>query len=100
MFLLRMLPHIPNFIRLFWRLFWDSRVPLALKAMLIAAVLYGLSPLDIIPDFLPVIGQLDDLTLILLAGYYFIRWSPAPVVREHVAAIDKDLLEKFRQPRS
>jgi uncharacterized membrane protein YkvA (DUF1232 family) len=88
-YLWRFLPHLPNFVRLFWRLFWDRRVPIYLKGMVVVAVLYVLSPLDILPDYLPLIGQIDDLSLLLLAGYYFIRWSPTRVVAEHVATIDK-----------
>jgi uncharacterized membrane protein YkvA (DUF1232 family) len=86
----RSLPHLPNFARLFWRLFRDRRVPISLKGMVVVAGLYVLSPLDVLPDYLPLIGQLDDVSLLLLAGYYFIRWSPTRVVREHVAAIDKN----------
>jgi uncharacterized membrane protein YkvA (DUF1232 family) len=98
MFLFRLIRHLPNFIRLLWRLFRDPRVPLYLKGMLIVAGLYVLSPLDIFPDYLPFLGQLDDLSLLLLAGYYFVKWSPRDVVEEHVARIDKTLFEKFQRP--
>ncbi|RMF87176.1 MAG: DUF1232 domain-containing protein [Nitrospinota bacterium] len=87
---LRLLPHLPNFLRLCWRLFCDSRVPLRLKGMVVAAFLYLLLPVDLLPDFLlPFAGQFDDLTLLLLTLYFFIRWSPKEVVAEHVMAIDK-----------
>lgn len=89
LYLLRLLRHLPNFARLFWRLFRDRRVPRYLKAMTIFTVLYILSPIDILPDYMPLIGQLDDLSVLLLMAYYFIHWSPEDVVREHVAAIDQ-----------
>ena len=86
---LRPLQHLPHFARLFWRLFRDRRVPAYLKAMAVLTVLYVLSPIDLLPDYVPFVGQLDDLSLLLLMGYYFIQWSPPEVVREHMAAIDR-----------
>ncbi|MGQ4807863.1 hypothetical protein NKDENANG_01228 [Candidatus Entotheonellaceae bacterium PAL068K] len=95
-FLLRLLPHLPNFARLFWRLCRDPRVPLRLKAMVVAAVLYVLLPIDVLPDFIPVLGQLDDFMLLVFSVYYFIQWSPEAVVAEHVAAIDERLGTKIQ----
>jgi uncharacterized membrane protein YkvA (DUF1232 family) len=87
--LLRAIPYLPRAVWLCWRLLRDRRVPLYLKSMVIGALLYALSPLDLMPDILlPVIGYVDDITLLVLAGYYFIRWSPPEVVAEHLAAMD------------
>jgi uncharacterized membrane protein YkvA (DUF1232 family) len=86
--ILPLIPQLPNLVRLGWRLFRDSRVPKSLKSMVILALLYSLSPIDVIPDFfLPGVGYLDDVTLLFLVGYYFIRWSPEAVVAEHVQAL-------------
>ena len=86
---LRAIPHLPKMISLCWRLLRDRRVPLYLKSMVIGALLYVVSPLDLLPGaLLPVIGYVDDITLLALAGYYFIRWSPPEVVAEHLAAMD------------
>jgi uncharacterized membrane protein YkvA (DUF1232 family) len=98
-FLLRLLPHLANFARLFWRLFRDPRVPLYLKGMVLMAFLYVLSPFDFVPDFLPIVGQVDDLALLILAVYYFIRWSPRDIVGEHVAAIDEEFRARFQRWR-
>jgi uncharacterized membrane protein YkvA (DUF1232 family) len=57
--------------------------------MAVITILYVLSPVDLLPDYIPVVGQLDDLSLLLLMGYYFLQWSPPEVVREHAAAIDQ-----------
>lgn len=95
----RMLPHLPNFVRLVWRLFQDYRVPWYLKGMLVAALCYFLLPFDFLVDFFPLIGQFDDITILLLAGYFFIRWSPKEVVAEHVSVIDRDFRAKFQQWR-
>ena len=48
---------------------------------------YILSPVDLAPDFIPVLGQLDDLALVALATRLFIQMAPAPVVAEHQAIL-------------
>jgi uncharacterized membrane protein YkvA (DUF1232 family) len=95
--LLALIPQLPKVGQLYWRLWRDRRVPKILKGMAVAALLYVLSPVDLIPGFLvPVIGQLDDATLLMIAGYLFVRWSPPEVVAEHMAAISTGFLAKFR----
>ncbi len=74
--------------RLTWNLLWDPRVPSAAKMMIPGALLYGLMPIDLVPDFLLALGQLDDLTLLLLAVTLFLRLAPAKVVREHLERQD------------
>jgi uncharacterized membrane protein YkvA (DUF1232 family) len=86
--LLRLLRHLPNFAKLYWRLFTDRRVPLRAKAVLIAAILYILHPVDLLPDLLfPFLGVLDDLTILLLAARWFIALCPPDVVQERVREI-------------
>jgi uncharacterized membrane protein YkvA (DUF1232 family) len=68
-----------------------------LKGMIVAVMVYVLSPIDLVPGFLaPVLGQLDDATLLVLGVYLFIRWSPAEVVAEHMASIGPSRLSKVR----
>jgi uncharacterized membrane protein YkvA (DUF1232 family) len=74
-------------IRLTWRLLRDRRVPLWTKAIPVAAITYVLSPLDLIPDFLIVLGQLDDLGILLGAMRLFEAVVPAYLVAEHRAVI-------------
>jgi uncharacterized membrane protein YkvA (DUF1232 family) len=76
--------------RLAWRLLADRRVPLAARAVLPAVVLYLATPVDIVPDFLPVLGYLDDLLIILGAAWLFLRLVPAGVLEEHVAALEME----------
>ena len=78
---------LPNLLRLYWRLLADRRVPLWPKAVLVGALVYVASPVDLLPDMLPVLGQLDDLTLIVLVGRSFLWWCPAEVVAEHMRAL-------------
>lgn len=76
--------HLPSFVRLYWRLFWDGRVPILPKALLVLACLYVVSPLDVIPDFVPVIGEADDVVVLLAGLWLFVRLCPPHVVRETV----------------
>lgn len=73
--------------RLAWRLFRDPHVPLLLKFIPLAAVIYVIFPLDILPDIVPPLGQVDDLTLLLGALYLFIRLCPPEVVARYQEAV-------------
>ena len=79
-----MLLHLPNFARLYWRLFRDRRVPILPKALLVLTLVYVISPVDVIPDFVPVIGEMDDVVVVLSGLWLFIRLCPPVVVRETV----------------
>lgn len=70
--------------RLCWSLLADSRVAFFLKLIPVAALIYFLSPYDLLPDLMiPGLGQLDDLLLLVLAGRIFLYLVPADIVREH-----------------
>lgn len=89
--LLRLLWHLPNFVKLYWRLFTDRRVPFHAKAVLLAGVLYILSPIDLIPFLLfPVFGAVDDLAIFLLTARAFISLCPPNVVQEQVRKISQE----------
>jgi uncharacterized membrane protein YkvA (DUF1232 family) len=63
----------------------DPRVPWCVKALAVAVAAYALSPIDLIPDFVPVLGYLDDL-IIVPAGIALVIWLiPAPIMAEHRA---------------
>ncbi|HZS06658.1 MAG TPA: YkvA family protein [Blastocatellia bacterium] len=74
---------IPNFLKLLFRLFRDPRVPLAEKALLVGAIVYVISPLDLIPDFIPFIGEVDDLYFVALTLLRLFARTPDAVIREH-----------------
>ena len=82
-----MIQRIVEELRLTWRLIQDSRVPVWAKMIPLAAVLYILSPLDLIPDVLIGLGQLDDLGVFLGALRLLQSVTPAHVVEEHRAAL-------------
>jgi uncharacterized membrane protein YkvA (DUF1232 family) len=77
-----------NSFRIAWRLMWDSRVPMSAKAIPVLAVLYVLSPIDILPDFVVGLGQLDDLAILLLGTQLFISMSPQDIVKRFRAELE------------
>ena len=60
----------------------DPRTPLAAKLIAGLVVAYALSPIDLIPDFIPILGYLDDLILVPLGIALCLRLIPAPVLAE------------------
>ena len=74
---------LPNMIRLLGRLLKDTRVPTAEKALFLGAIVYFISPIDLIPDVFPFIGQVDDVYLIALTLLRLINRTNENVVREH-----------------
>lgn len=76
-----LLMFLPNMIALCGRLMTDRRVPFAEKALFAGAVLYALVPLDLIPDLLPFVGQIDDIYLIAITLLRLISRTSADVVR-------------------
>jgi uncharacterized membrane protein YkvA (DUF1232 family) len=74
----------------------DPRTPWYAKALAIGVAAYALSPIDLIPDFIPVLGQLDELVILPLGVWLVVRMIPAEVMEQHRAAAILD----ERQPRS
>jgi uncharacterized membrane protein YkvA (DUF1232 family) len=63
----------------------DPRVPWPAKALALAVAAYALSPIDLIPDFIPVLGYLDDLIVVPLGIVLAIRLIPPQILAEHRA---------------
>jgi uncharacterized membrane protein YkvA (DUF1232 family) len=74
---------LPNMVMLLGRLLKDARVPTAEKALFLAAIVYVISPIDLIPDLFPFIGQVDDLYVVALTLLRLVNRSDATVVRQH-----------------
>jgi uncharacterized membrane protein YkvA (DUF1232 family) len=74
---------LPNMVRLLGRLLKDARVPTAEKALFVAAIVYVISPIDLIPDIFPFIGQVDDIYMVALTLLRLINRSDERVVREN-----------------
>jgi uncharacterized membrane protein YkvA (DUF1232 family) len=74
---------IPDCLVLFRRLLADQRLPRRRKVILLGLLGYLALPFDLIPDFVPVAGQLDDAIIVALALRFVLRSSGEPLVREH-----------------
>ena len=71
-------------LQLALRLDGDPRVSIVLKALApVVALAYIIMPVDLLPDFIPVLGQLDEVAIILLLVRLFISLAPADVVAEY-----------------
>lgn len=100
--ILRLIYHLPNFLKLFWRLFRDSRVPAYKKILPVIAGLicfaYILLPFDVLPDPYALIGQLDDTTVVLLimapSIWVFVRTCPKEIVKEHAHQINSGVSQE------
>ena len=84
----RFILHLPNFFKLYWRLFADRRVSLLPKIVLVLGVAYLLVPTDLLPDLLLPLGLVDDTAVLIMAAKGFMALCPRPVVEEHVRLID------------
>lgn len=72
----------PLYARLLWALGTDPRVPSARKVMLVLAGLYVVSPVDLIPERIPIVGALDDVAVVVLALDVFFEGLPPALVAE------------------
>jgi uncharacterized membrane protein YkvA (DUF1232 family) len=74
---------IPKFLRLLYGLLTDSRVNNVDKLVVAGAIAYILMPIDLIPDFIPFIGEVDDVFLMILAIDRLISHAGKRVVADH-----------------
>jgi uncharacterized membrane protein YkvA (DUF1232 family) len=74
---------VPDCVVLFTRLVRDERVPRRHKLLLGALVLYLSMPFDLIPDFVPVVGALDDAIIVAIVLRTVFRRAGPDLVREH-----------------
>lgn len=81
--MIELLLFIPNLLWLLLGLLRDNRISRADKAILAGTILYVISPLDIIPDFIPFIGQVDDIYLIAISLLRLLNRADRETVRDH-----------------
>ena len=74
---------IPNLVLLCGRLMIDPRVPAKERLLVAGAIIYAVIPLDLIPDMLPFVGQIDDAYLISLTLLRLMTTANPSIVREH-----------------
>ena len=83
---------LPDFVALMVRLARDNRVQSTQKLMIGGIILYVISPIDIIPDFIPVLGLVDDLLLVVYGLNALLNEIDPEIVREHWSGEDDLLL--------
>lgn len=84
---------LATYLLALWKLFRHPATPRAAKWVAILVLAYAVSPIDLIPDFIPVLGQLDDLVLLPLGVALAMRLTPRPLwearLREAEGATEK-----------
>ena len=74
---------LPNLVRLFRGLLRDPRVPRGSKVLLWFAIAWFVSPIDLVPEFIPVFGPLDDAVVAALVLRHVLRKAGRDVIAEH-----------------
>jgi uncharacterized membrane protein YkvA (DUF1232 family) len=87
----RLLTLVPNLVSLFRGLLGDDRVPLASKVALGAGLVWIVSPIDLVPEFIPVLGPFDDAIVGALVLRHVVRRAGPSVVAEHWRGDDATL---------
>jgi uncharacterized membrane protein YkvA (DUF1232 family) len=87
---------IPDCIVLVHRLLHDPRVPRRRKLLLVALIGYLALPFDVVPDFIPVAGQLDDVIVVALVLRHVLRGGGETVLREHWPGPERSLRVMLR----
>lgn len=66
----------------------DERIPTGLRILPPLLILYLAMPLDIVPDFIPVIGQIDDIAVLLVGGALLLGFAPMSVLEERISQLE------------
>lgn len=74
---------VPDCVVLFRRLLADERVPRRRKALFVGLIAYLAMPIDLVPDFIPVAGQLDDAIIVAVVLRLVLRAGGPDLLREH-----------------
>jgi uncharacterized membrane protein YkvA (DUF1232 family) len=84
---------LPNYVRLLAGLLVDSRVAVLDKLLVAGAIAYIVMPLDLIPDFIPFFGEIDDLFVLILALQRLISNAGRSVLLDHWSGDPSDLAD-------
>jgi uncharacterized membrane protein YkvA (DUF1232 family) len=74
---------LPDILRLLWRVVRDKRVPMLVRGGLVGVAAYLAMPFDVIPDGIPILGQVDDVVVLTVGVRTLLRRVPEPILREH-----------------
>jgi len=84
---------LPRFMRLLWGLITDPRVEMLDKLLVAGAIAYIATPIDFIPDFIPFLGEVDDIYLLVLALRRLLKNAGRTVLLSHWSGNPEDLRE-------
>ena len=84
MLLPRFIPQLLKCARLVWRLIFDPRVNIILRALVPLAVVYVIIPTDLVKDRIPIIGRFDDIIVFGMAALTLVKLAPRDVVNQHL----------------
>jgi uncharacterized membrane protein YkvA (DUF1232 family) len=82
---------LPNYLRLLGGLLGDRRVSMVDKLLVAGAIAYIAMPIDLIPDFIPFIGEVDDVFLLIIALQRLVANAGRPVLQAHWSGTMEDL---------
>ena len=70
------------------RVFTDSRIPAPVRLLLPLVVIYLALPIDLIPDFIPILGQIDDIVVMVVGLALLVKLAPANVLDQHLSDLE------------
>ena len=85
---------LPHIAKLSWRVVRDDRIPTWIRAGLAGVAAYLVLPFDVVPDWVPVLGQMDDLLIVTIGVRTLLRRVPSEILEEHWDG-ERELLAKI-----
>jgi uncharacterized membrane protein YkvA (DUF1232 family) len=82
---------LPNFLKLLYGLITDPRVALVDKMFVFGAIVYIITPVDLIPDWIPFLGEVDDIYILVIALQRLISNAGRTVLLDHWGGAAEDL---------
>src|SRR3712207_2177887 len=83
-----------------WFAYRNPHTPMLAKAMSLLVVAYALSPIDLVPDFIPVLGYLDDVIVLPILIWLTVKFVPDHVLEESRVQAEEWMEREGRKPRS
>ena len=96
----RLLPKVIKFVVLVWRLTFDKRVSIFLRVLVPLAIVYVISPVDLLRDRVPIIGRFDDLIVFGLSLLFLTKLASPAIVDEHMGVEPKSDRPEDKDPES
>lgn len=85
-------------LRLFRAMVTDRRVPKVVRVLPLLLALYLATPIDLVPDFIPVLGYMDDVAIVVLTLALMVKLTPREIIEEHVARLQEETANAADEP--